>query len=404
MKDLPPIISTVTSPPPDNPHLPDSNFFLPPVANLCVDSFSTESEERGDLYNWCDPKFPSSFAFTSTVLHTALLSLVNSYNSLLDSSCTHHIVQDRTLFLNYRAHPMSVGTANCGSLDALGTGDVEFQYPFGDHSVIFTLLGCLYALSAPINLLSVGAFVKRGMSCLFSPGGITKVSFSDDHASFLGLTFSATVNNHLSFFNSNFLPPATSSVSLALPAVLRPPSSSSSSSFPRLCLDSMLWHRHFGHIGMEATQAALTKDFVTGVKLDGPFVRDHCISCIVGKNPQKSYPFCGNQALLVGGLLHMDLCGPFPVQGPRGEKYFFNILDDKSNWGFTFGLQLKSDAFLNYLATEAFLEQSKGVIVKTVHCGGELELTAGQMGDHFLSKGIVVQHNCSLCSSTKWEE
>ena len=42
-------------------------------------------------------------------------------------------------------------------------------------------------------------------------------------------------------------------------------------------------------------------------------------------------------------------------------------------------------------ATEVFLECSKGVIVKTVHCGGELELTAGKMGDHFHSKGIVVQ-------------
>ena len=40
---------------------------------------------------------------------------------------------------------------------------------------------------------------------------------------------------------------------------------------------------------------------------------------------------------------------------------------------------------------QVFLECSKGVVVKTVCCGGELELTAGKMGNHFLSKGIVVQ-------------
>ena len=56
-----------------------------------------------------------------------------------------------------------------------------------------------------------------------------------------------------------------------------------------------------------------------------------------------------------------------------------------------FGLHLKSDVFTNYLATEVFLECSKGVVVKTVCCGGELELTAGKMGAHFLLKGIVVQ-------------
>ena len=383
---------------PDVPVLSDSDFYSPPIANLCVTPFPINSDLRGDVYIPCDPKFPSYVAFTSTILQsTALLSMVDSFNALLDSGCTHHIIRDRSLFLNYAERFISVGTANCGSLDALGTGDVEFRYPFGDRFVTFTLRGCLYAPSAPINLLSVGALVERGMSCLFSPGGITKVFFPEDHPKFPGLTFSATVTSRLSFLKLVFLPPALPVVPCAFPARVSPPSAVPQSttlappSFPRLKLDSMLWHRRFGHIGMDATRAALTKDYVTGIKLDGSFIRDHCISCIVGKSPQKSYPLHGNRALLVGDLLHMDLCGPFPVQAPRGEKYFFNILDDRSNWGFTFGLRLKSDAFSNYLATEAFLERSKTVTVKTVRCGGELELTAGKMGDHFLSKGIVVQ-------------
>ena len=153
----------------------------------------------------------------------------------------------------------------------------------------------------------------------------------------------------------------------------------------------MLWHRCFGHIGMEATRATLTKNYVTGVQLEGSFTHDHCIPCLVGKSPQRSYFFHGHHAAKIGDLLHMDLCSPYPVQGPRGEKYFFNILDDKSNWGFTFGLRLKSDAFVHYLQTEAFLARSNAALVLTVRCGGELELTAGRMGDHFASKGIVLQ-------------
>ena len=140
--------------------------------------------------------------------------------------------------------------------------------------------------------MSVGALVEHGMSCL-SPGGITKIFFPDDHSTLPGLTFSATVTNRLSFLHLLFLSPVAPSVPLAVPAVVSPPSVSSS--FPRLRLDSMLWHRCFGHIGMDATRAALTKDFVTGVKLDGPFLRDRCISCIVGKSLQKSYPLCGNR-------------------------------------------------------------------------------------------------------------
>ena len=154
----------------------------------------------------------------------------------------------------------------------------------------------------------------------------------------------------------------------------------------------MLWHWCFGHLGMEATQAALTKNYVTGVHFEGHFLNNHCVSCIVRKSPQRSYPSNGHQAMKIGKLLHMDLCGPYPVQGPHGERYFYNILDDKTNFGFTFGLRLKSDAFSHYLVTEAFLDHSSGLPVLTIQCGGELELTAGKMGTHIASKGIVVQH------------
>jgi hypothetical protein len=388
----------ISSPPasPPYPSTLNDDLLLPPIANLCItsESFPANSDLRHELYILCDSKFPNHFAFTSTTLQpAALLSMAHQFNALLDSGCTHHIVRDRMFFRNYVSKSIAVGTANCGSLETLGSGDVEFRYPFRDRHVIFTLHGCLHAPTAPINLLSVGALVERGMACLFSPGGITKVSYPADHSKLPGFSFSATVTNRLSFLKLDFLSPSLSTApqATAFPALAEPVPVSSLYSFPRVKLDSMLWHRRFGHIGMDATRAALTKDYVTGIQLDGSFIRDYCISCIVGKSPQKSYPLRGHRASKIGELLHMDLCGPFPVQAPRGEKYFFNILDDKSNWGFTFGLRLKSDAFSFYRSTEAFLERSNGASVLTVRCGGELELTAGQMGDHFSSKGIVVQ-------------
>ena len=217
--------------------------------------------------------------------------------------------------------------------------------------------------------------------------------YPSTHAKLPGFVFSATVSNRLSFLNLVFLSPVVPIPPTALPAqaVLLSPDVSSSSSFPRLRQDSLLWHRRFGHIGMDATRAALMKTYVKGVHFEGPFRRDHCIPCIVGKSPQHSYSHHSHRASKVGELLHMDICGPYPVQSPRGDKYFFSILDDKSNWGFTFSLKLKSDALPYYLTTEAFLERSNGVVVLSIRCGGELELTAGRMGSHFSSKGIVVQ-------------
>ena len=269
-----------------------------------------------------------------------------------------------------------MGTANCGFLEAIGTGYVEFRYPFGDRYVIFTLRGCLYA---PINLLSVGALVECGMSCLFSLGEITEVFYPKNHPKLPGFTFSATVSNCLSFLRLVFLPPVAVSLPTAFPAQARVsfPLEPLAVSFPRLKQDSLLWHRRFGHIGMEATRATLLKYYVKGVHFDGAFLHDLCIPCIVGKSPQHSYSHDGNRTSKVGELLHMNICGPYPVQAPRGEQYFFSILDDKSNWGFTSGLKLKSDAFSHYLKAEAFLECSNGIVVLTVCCGGELELTTG---------------------------
>jgi hypothetical protein len=333
-QDLPPDPGSATASPVLS-STPDSDLLLPPLANLCVTPFSINPDVRQDLYYWCDHKSPSHLAYTSADFQTTtFLSMANVFNALLDSGCTHHIIRDRALFRNYTSKAISVGTANCGSLAAHGTGDVEFRYPFGNRHVTFTLRGCLYAPSAPINLFSVGALAERGMSCLFSPGGITKISYPVDHAKLPGFSFEATVSNRLSFLKLDFISPDVSAGSIAFPALAPVPSLSttsrpvlpvvpssatslSSSSFPRLKLDSMLWHRRFGHIGMDATRAALTKDYVTGVKLDGSFVRNYCISCIVGKSPQKSYPLRGNRASAVGELLHMDLCGPFLVfKGP----------------------------------------------------------------------------------------
>ena len=138
-------------------------------------------------------------------------------------------------------------------------------------------------------------------------------------------------------------------------------------------------------------KAALTKNYVTGIGFKGSFLRDHCVTCIIGKSPQCPYSNNGHCATKIGKLLHMDLCGPYPVKVPGGELYFYNILDDCSNFGFTIGLWKKSDSFSFYLVTESFIERSNGILVTAIHVDGALELTAGDMGAHLASKGIVVQ-------------
>ena len=87
----------------------------------------------------------------------------------------------------------------------------------------------------------------------------------------------------------------------------------------------------------------------------------------------------------------MDICGPYPIKAPSSELYFFSILNDHSNYGFTVGLCKKNNSFSFYLTTESFIKHSNGVLITSIRVNGALELTAGPMGDHLALKGIVVQ-------------
>ena len=169
--------------------------------------------------------------------------------------------------------------------------------------------------------------------------------FPRDHPTLPGFVFQANVSNHLSFLKLDFVCPATSAVASPIVSMV---------SSPRLKPDFMLWHHRFGHIGMDATKATLTKEYVTGVHCEGPMVQEQCVACIVGKSPHRSYSNNGHRASKVGELLHMDLCGPYPTQALHGERYFYNILDDKSNFGFTCGLKLKVTLFLTTVQLRPF--------------------------------------------------
>ena len=123
------------SPPALSPSLPptlDDDVVLAPLANLCVPTFTPNTDFDFDLYSLCVHSLSSAssshFAFpTISFMTSALASMMSLYNALLDSGCMHHIIRDHALFSNYVSSSISVGTANCGSLEALGTGGYPYH-------------------------------------------------------------------------------------------------------------------------------------------------------------------------------------------------------------------------------------------------------------------------------------
>ena len=360
---------------------------VPASESVAFPMSSQLNENLGrDLYPMRDPKsYLSSVSGPVSppgINHTALLSLGAKYNSCLDSGCTDHIIRDRHLFQTYdEAGAVDIGTANCGSLSAKGSGDVSFRIPHDGRFVVFNMRGCLHAPNALINLISVGALTENRLSVIFRPDAPTKISYSMSEPDLPGFSFFAQVFHRLSLLQLDFIVPDESPHSHALAAL----------TFPKTTYSSTLWHRRFGHLGMDATREALTKEYATGIQFSGPFTQEHCVACIVGKSPQHSYSHSGHRASRVGELLHMDICGPYPVQTPDGKRHFIVMLDDTSNFGFTTLLRLRSDAYLSFCRTESFLLRSHNAKIVTVRVDGALELTKGPMGDHFIKQGITVQ-------------
>ncbi|RDB14617.1 Retrovirus-related Pol polyprotein from transposon TNT 1-94 [Hypsizygus marmoreus] len=329
-----------------------------------------------------------------------LASLSSRFNAILDSGCTTHIFRDRKLFWTYNtALATPVGTANCGVLRTLARGEVRFKVVVDGRPLIIRMRDCLHAPDVPINLLSVGAMTERDMKVVFEKQ-ITSVLFPKSMPALVGSAFTATVHHRLSFLNCDFveppldLPPLpinAGPVAIAMPATTLPLNRSPSTSFPHVTLTPELWHRRFGHVGIDATRAVLTKQYATGIQYDGPFTHTHCIPCLIGKHPQRPYDHFGRRADYVCELLHMDTCGPFPVLTPHGESLFYSILDDAANYGNTDLLARKNDAAASYFPVEARWEHQSGNTVKTVRSDGAGEFVDGELGRHFRSRGIIHQ-------------
>src|SRR6202522_3275888 len=288
----------------------------------------------------------------------AFSSISQEYNAALDSACTNHIFHDRSLFHTYDIDgAVPVKTANFGFLTTLAVGDIKIKLTFGDKTVTWTLWNCLHAPDVPINLISVGALQEHHMSVVFSFQKTT-ICFPSDHPQLSGLSFDVHVTQRLSLLRLVFVPPPDLPVALQLFPVTQP--------------SPDVWHRHFGHLGHEASKNVLNGNYATGiVKPPTPYPSSsRCIPCLIGKSPQAPYSNNAKWATSICELVHVDICGPFPTLTPKKEAYFIIFLDDASNYSVASLLSTKNGAFPAWKKTEASWELISGNRIRTVRLDG----------------------------------
>jgi len=184
-----------------------------PVAFLTTtDSTPIVNDDiQADFY---DNPLGFAFAAMSTELSNALALISVStgpkaaLNTVLNSGSTHHIFRNRSVFCSYKAaQDLSIKTANCGSLMALGTGTVVIVISLAGRRIELVLPNCLHAPDVPINLFSVGDLQENGFRVHFEPGTLnpyTNTVFPSTHATLPNFCLQAEFINRLSFLSCDF--------------------------------------------------------------------------------------------------------------------------------------------------------------------------------------------------------
>jgi transposase InsO family protein len=91
----------------------------------------------------------------------------------------------------------------------------------------------------------------------------------------------------------------------------------------------------------------------------------------------------------VFGLIHTDICGPFPNESYGGSKYFLTVIDDLSRFSWVFFLKRKLDASITLRAFFNHVEKQFGKKINRIRSDNGCEYISNELKDFFLTSGVI---------------
>ena len=178
--------------------------------------------------------------------------------------------------------------------------------------------------------------------------------------------------NKLFVLEVEFLKPPKASLP-ASPLSIECPLSSKCVLFAKVPETLDLWHYRMGHPRELATLALVKSTTGASFVAGKPLTR--CEPCIFGKQaclpaPSSSTP----RTTTLLELIHLDICGPFPVTTPHGKAYFVLFLDDTSSVVNLQNLALRLDVQDAWRILKAKWELKTGKKIKRTRFDGAGEL------------------------------
>ena len=99
---------------------------------------------------------------------------------------------------------------------------------------------------------------------------------------------------------------------------------------------------------------------------------EQCIDCIKGKYVKKIKKDTKRRAGILE-IVHIDICGPFPVKSVDGYNSFITFTDDYSRFGYIYPIKERSEALNKFKIFKTEVENQHNLKIKVVRSdrGGE---------------------------------
>ncbi|CAI7747297.1 unnamed protein product [Closterium sp. NIES-53] len=148
-------------------------------------------------------------------------------------------------------------------------------------------------------------------------------------------------------------------------------------------------HQRLGHVAMPLLKQLEKDGGVKGLKLNGQPPDDNSEICLLSKFTRFPFHSVTGRSKKLLDLVHMDLVGPLPVQGHKGERYFLTIVDDWSRLMWAYPLKQKDHAASTIKEDWLpFVEKQAECVVKRIRTDRGGELLGAEMKAWLKKQGI----------------
>ena len=156
------------------------------------------------------------------------------------------------------------------------------------------------------------------------------------------------------------------------------------------------WHKRLGHMSQAYMKHLLKHELALGFPLSN--VSDFtCDDCHRGKIIQQPYSKDVEKLPVTEklGLVHIDICGPFPTSR-HGYKYFAAITDDATRYRWLLLLRKKEEMFSKFSEWLPYAETQSEKKLKALRSDHGPEFTSYAFEDFLRSKGIDHQYSIAF--------